>query len=582
MTQKRALEHNNRAEDFPDHPDDSHQNSYSPTHADRDWTNDDKATAFMRELWLIDPNAASAIDHRENLTTYTEEGIEGMGATFLITILSLREEYPDQYKPLDGSAHAIAETVFQPMQQQIDDLAYKFARINEDPNRTPPEPLDYIIPQAVLYYRKAMLATELDNSVNHDFPDLAGVKVDHILHDRIEFPHSDHHEYQKNLFEWLKQNPGYLTYVIVDKITEPPTPWEQSTSQAGSYDFRGTSAATIHFEHFHKKQFHDAIQNDNFENFQGLLEHRPARTAWMHDAIQENAGFTSYETGEHIRAPAQFSDLDHAQEFIDLVKKNTQDHQVRSPESHDPSLHPEVEQHNFLDYIVKAFESNLNDIQQSQGDRLLRYLDDQDLYLSADAITYITRPRDEHFWKIADTADDTHTNYLTTYLMNNQVSDARAETNRLIREHHPDAFPINRAFETLAYQHRQNIDAAVAQGDHARYASSLDNLQDDRDRFVTAIREGTTFGAAPGYDVEIPVWSDRSTEFITSVKEQLGQFDLNDQAQANYHKATEHLLNQYAAHVQADVLQPDATSPGRQREMTELIRSIHFLLKPQN
>ena len=369
---------------------DQAQSKYPGADHRESWRESNTTLNFLEDMKAKYPDVAEAIDHRTDPRDFVKDHPEGMGEAIYTTFRDMSHG-PTMSRARE--AWDIAQTVLDPIRKEVDSTqAQYYFSTNPDHNHL--ADLDHKIADDIVQHRETQFIRALYRSTDDtQFAERDIKTINSTLHDPLAYPKSESEHYAKELFDWLKADGAPHQERVIDEVITYQDNHNLTESFNNDYAEKSIKA----YNDCLKENLREAIHNNLESIFEHWIKNIRTEHAKLDMAIAANVGFAVANQPTYPKPPAEFKSLQEATKYIDQVNETEFPKYPTYPEGDNDT------QGFAAGHTIARFNQEL-DILKS----ITQYPDKSELENLANmakAISYLTRPEDQHFWKIADTQD---------------------------------------------------------------------------------------------------------------------------------------------------------------------------------
>ena len=587
MRPAERLQHGQKSDlEYPDH---HHQESnhlrYPGANEKPAWQEDQTLHEFIDDLKLVNPS----LDHR------TDTPQPPLDFTKSITQAFNTTEFPSFSKRRDA-AEDLSQHIFRPTWCELEKLTeptpktesenfrleHSTSRESHNPSA---ERLEQITAAAELAHRQNIFAEALfQNETTSKVAVLYHLQMAQTLLEPMTYPKHSEDKYQDKLFDWLKENqhtfgPGAARKIVNEHFEKA---WDHALDQPRG-NARNKMMDTVEtITQNYTQKLAASVSRDDPQVFKTTLDSLADRNQLLHQAINENQGFTHLPPEHRPDLPSDFHGLEQAETFANQLNLNA--HNYQNPTHIQNPDFREALAHNITDFNIQLQQQKqLEDQDPSMSDW---WFDDHErLHDIASTIDYLTRPHDPVFWKMVDNLDGATDEIIT----HNVIETAKKTALDAIREtlQQPDELQgAAGAYNALFHVYETNIKSDLIDKDVASYQEHIKDMEERSQKFAVAISDGAGFiQSDQHHPPEFPQSANQAGTYIAQVNDQLRELNLQGQIETDHHKALTFLVDKYTQANQTLITADLSHQNNRYQEMiteqTDTLRAIEILMRPR-
>ena len=582
-----------------EHSSDRKQNIYPGAEQKEIWQEENRVMNFTDKLQLLNTQLAEKIDYRSNPMQEAQNHSDDIIKAFNSM------EFNSQNWERQAAADELAKTMFQDIQKSIerkesafhiyvmrkhswhDEMIDREARL--EPNPLPS--MEHLLAQAELDHRQEKFASALYQSNQPaEIEDQHGLEIEQALHQPMTYPpdHSENH--QDRLFEWLKENKDTFTQKAVERIVNAN--WYEAdiiSRQMYRQSDSNCSYPTVNtIKLAYGDQIMETFERDDLESFKKLTEQMPERNLQFFEKMKINDGFSQMPDGHRPEFPDRFDRLSQAEYFGAQIQDMAQNY-------NNPQHFPNPDIRTAIEYKIKEFNRELG-YQKTIEDEIPERAREVTFRESArfeyaqklvKELKYMTRPKDPEFWNLVDAPNDGTDQIGTAHIVEDKTRATLEAIAQLPDESQVEKRAAQSAHNALAHVYDMNIKSDLIDDDHTGYQAHVKEMKSRSEEFAKALREGTGFIEAPGYEEQpFPQWDDQSGSYLASVDDKLRELNLHEEIETDHYKAVALMIQEYQRDNQKILLTDisDNSEEARHllREQEDRLRGIRILMRPKS
>ena len=430
-----------------------------------------------------------------------------------------------------------------------------------------------------------------------------------------KFPSQHEPDYNKRLMEWISENNDSngneaLENVIKQKMVH--TAHQTQTYQEKRAERYLEAHETYHSHHQNIHQLMapdttinasrdmihdsllDAAEKNDLIYFQEILDSIPERDAELSEQIRLNTGFTTLADAHAPSHDLEFTNtsqaVDYAQRMNQMAENyNTPDYfpneDIRNAVQH------QVEELNAR--LATAVESDRRFEERQQSGAAHPWEEWNSAHLNdvasvAQALNYMTRPKDDLFWKMVDSENEASTDLM----LQQAINEKNKSVYQAVADVHPDnakdtemALAANAALTLI---HQAHLKSDVLQEDHASYLQHLNHIERLSEHFGKTLLGDGGFIISEGYQEQpFPEAEHDIQHYLITISDQLQSLQASGQIHPDHHEAVSSMIDRYQES-KYDLL-PTLYRQGKDEPAKRLLewqdrtlRGIGFLMRPEH
>ena len=395
-----------------------------------------------------------------------------------------------------------------------------------------------------------------------------------IPDEKTAYPREGEENYHKQMIEWLNQNVNYTGNEVVQKLIRNKMSETHQESQGCADKFyewvrsapddtqeRQREIQTVKAQwatiraslEMLEEKLWEAAEEEDIPSFKRILDETSQRDRALVGEIRENAGFTNLSEEQRPAAGEQLNTVIQATEFAARMNNiaenfNTPEY-VPNPDMRNALQHQAQEFNRELARVV-ADEERLSERKANGSAHPWKASDPMDLLYvrrAADALNYITRPKDPEFWKMVDSYDHATGEVETNHVIQDKIHSALDAVNEVQNEGWGEREAAQSALNALAHVYDINIKSDLIDEDIGSYQTHVKEMESGSQEFARALRDGTGFIESPEYESpQFPQWANRPGSYVAEVSDKLRELNLNDEIETDHFKAVSFMIQEYA------------------------------------
>ena len=449
------------------------------------------------------------------------------------------------------------------------------------------------------------------NSSEYREPSYTEDYDDSSSEESTKFPREHEPDYNKRLMEWISQNNDSNGNEAFENIIKQKM--VHTTHQAQTYQEKRDQRYREPYETYHshhrniyqitapdttidasRDMIHEnlleAAEKNDLTYFQKILDSIPARDAELSEEIRRNTGFTTLPDAHTPSHDLEFKNTSQAAVYVQRMNHLAENYNT-------PEHFPNGDIRNAFQHQVESlngrFATALNTDQRFEERQKSGAAHPwekwnpahlNDVIHVAQALNYITRPKDDLFWKIVDSEDERDSNLMIYHVVaerNRGTYQAIATLKRYNPESEEIAFAANGALTSV---YEANIKSDVAQEDHESYLKRLEDMESRSEHFARVLNGQAGFIQSQVYEeTPFPQWADQVSKYLELVSNQLQELDARGEIHQNHYKAVSLMIEKYRESseiiLKTPILSRDEDTERLINSQNNALRGIRFLMK---
>ena len=431
----------------------------------------------------------------------------------------------------------------------------------------------------------------------------------------VEYPRENEPDYHRRLMEWFSQNDDrngneVLENMITEKMAHT-TQYVQVYKEKQERRFKET------YEEYHshhrnmcqlmapdttinasRDMIHDSLldaaERNDLIYFQEILDSIPERDAELSEQIRLNTGFTTLADAHAPGHDLEFTNTSQAADYAQRMNQMAENYNT-------PDYFPNEDIRNAVQHQVEelnarlatAVESDRRFKERQQSGAAHPWEEWNSAHLNdvasvAQALNYITRPKDDLFWKMVDSENEA----LTDLMLQQAINEKNKSVYQAVADVHPDnakdtemALAANAALTLI---HQAHLKSDVLQEDHASYLQHLNHIERLSEHFGKTLLGDSGFIISEDYQEQpFPEAEHDIQHYLITISDQLQSLQTSGQIHPDHHEAVSSMIDRYQES-KYDLLptlyrQSKDESAKRLLEWQDrTLRGIAFLMRPEH